>query len=1520
MKNSFTRTRLAIWAIYLLSFQVHAICMQDYDAIVYNCVPIEDAESSKLCSEKHGEGFLAYYASNVCTEELAADLRGDEYSSEEVLPQTVPASCLSYETAQKHACQLWDYEAAYNYCANNYGDRYLPYIPSDQCSLELAEKEAGFIDPTRLIEGLEEKMVEAEGILFLIDRNDMKESLSGLISSRPIVKNEFYTDIMTGLLTKLKIIKKEIYERSFYKVRFDAKEVEKFRELAFRYLGMVGRIHQVYAFVAHNNHKVLSSYSFEKLSYLNLKVKKTMGLELISKVNMKVRNIDNETVEIYESEQNKELYEYMALSEPTTESDYAKLVTFLGIRENLVNLWAVDRMTKVDLLRDRLNSCGNFLSYRGEGPISSLPTVMENQQYDLFYNDYLKREEEIKEKLKEITPVSRGLVTQILLTAYQNQPEMKQLLSEYYNHKITDEMITKHFTEDAKLIVDGLKKDLESFTEYHFRTFVMPGDDILNKKVIYNQVTNSLLERVKYSLPEYILGAYPWISNKAQAEIEKLIEARVSDDIADQLEVQVGRKLRSLFLNYGKNKKFAEINFDKKVDEVYAIARENAKNAALAVKMDDRKINHRNIKLAPGSIEELMGYFELKLGSDFHDVKLTLEKNQKLSLILKGFFEKLTEEFNKEYLVQTDFNKFKLKGTDGERAQALWDILFKISREYFEKNEFQVTQTALVPNATMLSRDREELSNNPYTIKVYEDGTPVTVHVNQFYKAFQEKIDIEIPWRDIGMRMGSSLFGIEEIEDYGKRSNRDYTTDGTFGRPRSYIATRGRVYYGKDLSYIGYESLKRQYLMSLDITKDEISANNKIIKQQERMLREQNEQMYEDAEIIKRPQRLFARIFELFKLPIGSIANNYNHASFNLDKDEKKHLLKTRLSKAYGESPLLRNEIKTEENRQVYNTSYWGGITTSKTVSEEVERPLLLKVGLHAYQGGVVNENRAKDLIRKVIYQARREVKGKLGQFCQGKYLDYENDQLFKQNFKASAFLRETLKHGQDMTKITAARIRRLDHKVAENIRSPLEAANEDYIENSLIYLGIVTFIAIGVMFSIGTMGIAAPGTIGMLGLFLSASNYVFLPLIVASTYSRLNTQFYEVPAQLKFQTSLAHSQVDAAKIADYDLIEEAAKDNRVNKYWTMGFLPLDLYFGHSVVKQFRTFIGTPGIRSYEKLTGMKFRNYSAPPQTMRENVSYRQLRQQFGVVKGALYRSKIGARNLMLKLPKYQFVPEELIKTAPLRMGIARAFKSKKIDAKPWVINDEIKQYHSLYDNRLKTYMKYSMEEANFIEHYYLKKGLTLKEKFVNGFSEYSKFGFTVKSFFKSIKERRLISYLKEYGDLMKQLKEKQLQVVKSKAERLEKMIIKIDEFKSINENSFKSSEQLVDDFLRMFTDEEISLFREIGKKIPGFLKGLKTIFKHHDEILRSLKPVQYQSGVPFANKKEDLSDFLDYERDIQYSFKNEREDLVNFYESVMRQSYVKDQRASDQLSKEIEQKLSTMFIVDRYGNRIYK
>ena len=78
--------------------------------------------------------------------------------------------------------------------------------------------------------------------------------------------------------------------------------------------------------------------------------------------------MDNNFVQLMPSEQELVVMEYLVLKQGKRLEDFARLIGFLGLRDVLNNLWALDQLTESNLLMEE-NSCGDFFTLKAEKKI-----------------------------------------------------------------------------------------------------------------------------------------------------------------------------------------------------------------------------------------------------------------------------------------------------------------------------------------------------------------------------------------------------------------------------------------------------------------------------------------------------------------------------------------------------------------------------------------------------------------------------------------------------------------------------------------------------------------------------------------------------------------------------------------------------------------------------------------------------------------------------------------------------------------------------------------------------------------------------------------------------------------------------------------------------------------------------------------------------------------------------------------------------------------------------------------------
>ena len=227
----------------------------------------------------------------------------------------------------------------------------------------------------RLNLGLKQKFEKLEALLSLLDRRGDLADFQKSSSTRPVKDFDFSAAPMQEALVLIKGINRELYERSFYNVPFIISDpnIQNFILKILDYFKLSGRVYRLYAYHAHQNSAYLKTYSFEKLSFLNLKVSKNYALEVLSKVAFKAKTLDENTVSIEFSKGTLQVFEYEALAEPVSEDEYVNLLKFLGLRESLINSWAINKISRVkENINPEQNMCGNYLSIGEQSDGSSM--------------------------------------------------------------------------------------------------------------------------------------------------------------------------------------------------------------------------------------------------------------------------------------------------------------------------------------------------------------------------------------------------------------------------------------------------------------------------------------------------------------------------------------------------------------------------------------------------------------------------------------------------------------------------------------------------------------------------------------------------------------------------------------------------------------------------------------------------------------------------------------------------------------------------------------------------------------------------------------------------------------------------------------------------------------------------------------------------------------------------------------------------------------------------------------------
>lgn len=1538
---------LIIILLTVFSFEAFSVCLTQDDADFDGCIKLEDRSADKWCQKQYGNDFKAFYTTNTCSKELAYSYRNKSYkATKEDLNGVVEASCLTYEDGVKNNCTRYDYELATRYCTSNYGSKFIAFIPNQQCSLSKSSKLRGEVDSKVLISDLASRTEEVEAIMTMLDRNGINSSLGGsFLDKETKVTNEFYTNTVLTLIANMKMLKKQIYENGQKNVSITGKYVPEYLKYSFRYLNLVSRIYKLYAYVAHRNQYVLKTYTFDHFQELNLKLKKKYALEILARVNFKVLTVDEgESLEFTIGEQDKQTLEYMAVEKPKNKTEYAKLIQFLGVRETLTNFWAVQRLTATNIPNSPVNSCGKgFLSFRPDssGKMQNSEAMNDLWSYDVFYNDYTTYWNQLVDATNEVSILDANTASELNYYVMTKVKELNSYMkNEMYNSLSSDAEFKQRASEDADMRVFAESYAWENFSNDHFSTIVMPGDGVLNKKNIAKRIYEDAFRIRVDAIVDNFQGSYPYISKAGLKHVKEYIVEYMNLVHAKNFKSRIENKVISVLSNYNNKNTLRNKNKAAKVNETLEVVKKSAQAAYIEKELSNKKPNLEGVLLLdPENVEELMMLFERKLSYNF-DIRAALEKNKEMADVLNKMFTKVADAFGKKYIKEVN-GEMKYTGSAIERAKGLREIVYSVGREFYKQYPFDILKKKLREideSLYTVARDNTRVDTRKY-MPVYKDGTPALMSKKEVSKSLtfpkfdknqflKEQYTVARDNTRVHINpLFTGDFNKPKLDLKKKTSgyNKDKVTTGEIATP-TYITQSGSIMSPKGV--VGQVNNELLQLVKRSGVLNRKSVE-KLEAKSESMISYKKITDFNPGKEITTVNNFLFRVFEV--LNISNIAHSitFNKDYFAHANADQEVLAQNKTTQAYQMAPILRNDYTWTQTETVYRTS----IKTDRLYKEEVKKtytlPLLIKIAKTAYnpKTGTLNTNEAKRLIEKSIEDSINNSGTKLSTFCNANFLNYKNDANFRNIFLASKFLRATVKNPMGQDENFAKMMESFDEGIAKDVRTKSERINEDYFEPALKFLGTAAIIALGVVLIIGSGGTAAPGVIGGIygaaSMFLAAEFFISFPLVVGSLYSRINTNFVEMPAQLKFQRSLAQSQVDFSQVVDWDMLKADEKALKNKQAWTIGLMPLDFIYGASLIKHVRTEVGVVGRNAYRRLTGTKLRGWGAPPPSMMVNTRFKDLRKTMGIPKALMAKSKEVLQRASAYMPKYQALPEHLLHGSALRVGLAKKAKELGIHGKPWELVEEIKKYESTLRSRLTVYDDFVKTEAKILGKVRLNGKLATKEVMEHGL-KYSSLSFIPKSYWKAMKEGNLLKYLKNNDELWTELKHIQGEMVNKRAKDISKTIDKMEDFKkSIQSGAIaKEGEDLMGQMLKNFSNEEILVLQEISKRSKGTMGQFNSIFKDYRKVVSGLRPMGYlygQSGVSFAaNSAYPQNIILGDKVSNTYAFKTDAEDLVNYYESMIKQNGNITESAN-QMRQTLEDKISHYMTVDSNGNRSF-
>jgi hypothetical protein len=565
-------------------------------------------------------------------------------------------------------------------------------------------------------------------------------------------------------------------------------------------------------------------------------------------------------------------------------------------------------------------------------------------------------------------------------------------------------------------------------------------------------------------------------------------------------------------------------------------------------------------------------------------------------------------------------------------------------------------------------------------------------------------------------------------------------------------------------------------------------------------------------------------------------------------------------------------------------------------------KTLLYRLYDDAWKGGKLTSD-VSSLTIAAIKNATQLNSGKLEDFCQANPHDM-HDQHFRDMFESASHLRDILGHSQD--EALSAQLRSYDTDLVKKTETKMEQVSK--IVDPILT---VVMVATGVLVLLGMFG---PASLAIaLPMWMAILNfYVMAPLSAVSLYVTLGSDFIQKPAQLAYQDALASAQISAADpFSDWEQLKKmgllSSTTDRISvdkersqltrsQLTTVASLPMDIWYGASIVQGARLATGAIGVEKMTELFGgeIPFGETTLRPAALSK---FRDLVERDGVLSALKQKSAQVSDQMQVisgMKPTYgAYTAAE--GTLALKTALSRALDSGVKEVVPG-----IHRYTEFLVARLKVTQGLSNVKPEAAADIVappageeipseitedsdralsevpdqilgMTGGLSWKEWIEN--PKLRKFGILPKSAFQAVREGHFSEWLRKYGALNQQVNELRGEFIVQKITSLERLEQKLTQAIAQGDGAAK--------IIASLSDEDLVLLEEAARgphflaygywnmKLASFhlasapLKSLLSIFDDYHEMLRSLRPFDMDMGS--SEKDSDREDALKYYHSVR-------------------------------------------------------
>ena len=1459
MINYILRTLFFLFFWLSQSFASDAfLCLSKIDGENYECLSVENDEKAMNECRSANKDLFPYYVDNYCPMNL--DQREVRKSLFDISKEAV---CLPLEDGLENNCMRWEFDLAQNYCMEIYGADYISFLPtSRKCSVENADKKFGYTSSDKLISGLKNKLDTLKNLLFLVDREDLAKRFKNFVSYHPITKLNFDDPVLKEIMVLMLELKDLFKEKSILNIKLVGadKNIKVFKNSIHQYQSYLIRLYKFYAFTAHANQTFINRYDFSELKDFHLQLSHLWANEVMVEASYHLKRVDSRFSEIGISHAELLLIELMALSEPDNKKEYAKLVLFKGLRNYLTNLWALDDVTEKNLLEYSKNSCTEFLNFRGSGPLDMDPYIKETKAYSFYFDYWMKNigalfnyfQPEIDWDQQKKEALAKELLK------FKNLTEFQEKLAQ---RKLEEHELITHYSSIIELIDQRVRAGSVQWIT-GFSTLLYAGDMSKTHKEKAQVYIDFMKNKYKRVFLEGVLLAFSLLDKQTIKEIK----------------VTVDKILEHSLLSYTKEKmKGAKIEFEKIIKSV-PTAKDNREklisksldeiNRISLLKRSLKELEKgHDLGISPSDLQGFITFFYIRMNEEIPEVKAYFKQSNEL----QAFFERILKETAQ--ILQT-----KLKESDQQEKSL---FLYEKIKGEFEAviRSKDLSKALAIPNEAILSPILEKLLKSPYVIPVYENGVVASsMSLEELYEKIADDFNIIIPFER--NKDYSSVWSGKVNSSQEKPSKFQWSLMSLQSRR---LYRKSKLKDNKLQSLLSEKEIKELLLQSYDETKKEISKSKKL----EKAFVEEKE-IFVDLE----DQVALEKMFNVFFM---------HDSNFNLSISEQKILLLSEISKIMKNNPFLGLKIKVFETVPEYINTHKDSAKVHKVMVErEFEYPITDYILTDRY---IVEEKSARDAFEKVLNQSAESSKNIFNKLCNANIHDF-SDESFITAFKSMSEVRLKMLDSSTTNYAYKDKIKQFEKDLKIEARSEMQAFTEDVLDPFLLWGGLGLIGAIGVVWSLGTFGIGAPAFVGGVMVFINSMNYGMLAVTLMATSSRINEGFVRVPEQLKFHRNIAQTQLVEASSTSYEAIEERISEKNLELGITMALLPLDIWFGVDVAKDILRSTGVTGVRSFKKLSGMELYQLkqgnklrAKDPQSTETSKRPRFRREVLTKLNLSYFKSY---------LPKFQAIPNHVLSHELLKIGLSR--KLYDLEVTPVQLIKQLDKRVTKLKNKLVVNKELSSKSLEVLQDSRLSfQDIIFHDKL--GFSKL-RFPYWLYSEFRAVKSGRYSDFKRRFGPVAKNLKTLRGKLIQEEVERVNDLISNLKELDGKDGIDFSQSLSSKDweRIFEKFDEDHLNFLGVIAKKWNSEFWFLKETFKQYDEAIGGIKPYSSEFGMSDAGDNQYITSFLDEKARFGDIFKNEIDDVKNFYESLI---YFYGKSSNPEiylLSKQIETKLKEL------------